>query len=178
MKTLMIGNIEIPVRSSLEIEQTYEPIGRETILRTTSGLGIKQQVSWNKIRTVISGSGWMPTGLAQLDTSIIQTVACVVPRSVSTSFDATLPLGRRFGPGYDPWGQAVMPDHGVVEVPLLADPYSTGAFDLYAINQGVQDALGYHIFYYPLLSCWIQRPIESGNRGDASYRWELVCEEV
>ena len=42
----------------------------------------------------------------------------------------------------------------------------------------VADAIGYQILYFPLLTCWVQRPNESGSRGDASYRWELVAEEV
>ena len=40
MKTLKIGSIEIPARSSLDLEQTYEPLGGETFLRTLSGAGI------------------------------------------------------------------------------------------------------------------------------------------
>ncbi len=59
MKTLKIGSIEIPARSSLDLEQTYEPLGGETILRTLSGAGIKQ-ATWQKTRTVISGGGWIP----------------------------------------------------------------------------------------------------------------------
>ena len=65
MKTLKIGSIEIPARSSLDLEQTYEPLGGETILRTLSGAGIKQ-ATWQKTRTVISGGGWIPPGLAHL----------------------------------------------------------------------------------------------------------------
>jgi len=39
-------------------------------------------------------------------------------------------------------------------------------------------AVGYQAVYYPLLQCWLQRPVESFSRGDASFRCELTGEEV
>lgn len=172
MKTLKIGSLEIPARGALDLSQTYETLGGDAILRVITGAGIKQS-TWSKLRTVISGRGWLPAGLATLDTTTQQAIACVVPRSVTCngSLQATLPAGRRADAGYTPWAAALMPDGGVVGTPVS-----------FAVNLGtvtpVTNAIGYQILYYPLITCWVSRPTESGELGDASYGWELVAEEA
>ena len=47
-----------------------------------------------------------------------------------------------------------------------------------ATLDAVTNAIGYQAAYYPLITCWLQRPTESATRSDASYRWELIAEEV
>ena len=172
MKILKIGSVEIPARSSLDIDQTYEPLGGETILRTLSGAGIKQ-ATWQKTRTVISGGGWIPPGLTHLDYTTQQSVACIVPRALicNGSRMATLPAARRADTGYEPWAWALMPDGSVIasEVTIVSHVATVAA---------VTDAIGYQVLYYPLLTCWCSRPNESGSRGEATYRWELIAEEV
>ncbi len=172
MKTLKIGSIEIPARSSLDLEQTYEPLGGETILRTLSGAGIKQ-ATWQKTRTVISGGGWIPPGLAHLDYTTQQTFACIVPRALiaNGARQATLPAARRGDAGFEPWGWAMMVDGSVIASELTVVSHV-------ATVAAVADAIGYQVLYYPLITCWISRPNESGSRGEATYRWELIAEEV
>lgn len=96
MIALKIGNVEIPTRAGIDLEQTYTPIGGETILRTLNGTGIKQS-TWAKLRTTISGGGWSPTGLSLLDTTVPQSIACIMPRAViaDANRQATLPAARR-----------------------------------------------------------------------------------
>ena len=57
MTTLLkIGSLAVPNRAALDLDQTYETIGGETLLRTVSGAGIKQE-TWRRLRTTISGGG-------------------------------------------------------------------------------------------------------------------------
>lgn len=172
MKLLKIGSIEIPQHATLDLDQTFEPIGGETILRTVSGLGIKQ-ATWRKLRTTISGGGWSPSGLAAIDYTQQQVIACITPLSVNAnaSREATLPVGRRSDSGYLPHGFAFMADGGRVATPVVM-------IGNVATLDAVTGAIGYQASYYPLLTCWASRPTESVSRGDASYRWELVAEEV
>jgi hypothetical protein len=175
LKSLWIGSIEIPLRSVLDLDQTYEPIGGESILRTLSGIGIKQQ-TWSRLRVVTSGGGWIPPGLAALDCSTQQTVACVVPRTIAADVNrqATLPAARRADAGCLPYGLALLDDSRVVEVAAsLAGNVATAA-----AYSGAGVAVGYLLAYYPLLTCWLLRPTESGSRAEATHRWELVAEEV
>lgn len=172
MTILKIGTLEIPTRAALDLEQTYEYIGGETTLRTVNGSGIKQQ-TWKKTRTTISGGGWLPPGIAALDTAAILAVACIVPRAIGAdaSRQATLPAARRSDAGHTPWAVAILPGDGIVATSLtFAGDVGTAGL--------VAGALGYLIHYYPLLSCLVNRPAESGSRAEASYRWEIVAEEV
>ena len=172
MKVLKFGSVEIPARACLDLDQTYEPIGGESILRTLSGTGIKQ-TTWKKLRTTISGGGWIPNGLAAVDFTQQQVIACIVPRSVvcDGSRQAVLPAARRADTGYTPWAFALMDDGSVVSTPVsIATNTATAT--------AVTGAIGYQVLYYPLLTCWANRPRDSGTLGEASYRWEIVAEEV
>jgi len=172
LKILKIGSVEIPARSSLDIDQTYEPLGGETILRTLSGAGIKQ-ATWQRTRTVISGGGWIPPGLTHLDYTTQQSVACIVPRALicNGSRMATLPAARRADTGYEPWAWALMPDGSTIN----ADLTLVGSLATAAVVSGAQ---GYQILYYPQITAWISRPDIAGSRATAGYQWQIVAEQV
>ncbi len=172
MITLQIGAIIIPMRAGLDLEQSYEPIGGYTVQRTLNGTGIPQR-TWRRTRITISGGGWLPAGLETIDTTVSQAVACIVPRAMvaDASRQATLPASRRADSGHTPWAFAILPSGDVVNTPVdLAGNLATA--------DAVAGAVAYHIQYFPLITCWIHPPVESGSRGDASYRWELVAEEA
>lgn len=171
--TLKVGTLEIPLLAALEIEQTYTPLGGETILRTLGGAAIKQE-TWRRTRITTSGSGWLPAGLDTLSTATQVALACIVPRTVPAVFatrQATLPAARRSDAGHLPWGIALLADGSQVATPAtLAGNVAT--------LTAVPNAVSYQAMYLPLITCVILRPTDSGNRSDASYRWELVAEEV
>ena len=173
MMILKIGALEIPTHAALDLEQAYEPLGGEVIFRTVSGAGLKQS-TWQKTRITTSGSGWLPAGLETLDTTAQLTLACVVPRAVPAALatrQATLPAARRADAGHAPWGVAYRADGSlVVTAATLAGNVAT--LDV------VDGAVAYQALYLPQFTVWSSRPTGSGTRGDASYRWELVCEEV
>ena len=174
MIILKIGSIDIPLLAALDIEQNYEPIGGETVVRTIGGTAVKQ-MTWQKLRTTISGSGWIPAGLASLDASAQIVIGCIVPRSVPCVFatrQATLPAARRSASGHIPWGQAIMADGSIITTTAsMAGNVATVAT--------VTGAVAYQALYLPSLTCWLmRRPSDSGNRSDASYRWEITAEEA
>lgn len=173
MITLKFGALEIPLLAALEIEQSYDEIGGETVFRTTQGVGIKQ-TTWAKHQVTTSGGGWIPPGLDALDRSAPMQLACVTPCSVAADFStrqATLPATRRSDAGHVPWGLAFLPDGGTVKT-------AAALVGNVATLAAVSGAVAYVAMYLPQYSVWAGRPTVSGSRSDASYRWDIVCEEV
>lgn len=168
--SLQIGTITLTAIEGLDIEQSYEPIGGETILRAVSGAGLKQQ-TWTKLRVTTSGQGWLPPALAALDVSASLTLRCIVPRSVPASgLTATLPAARRSDSGFVPYGIATLASGQAVKTAAsLAGDVAT--------LTAVSGAVGYRVAYFPEMTVWALRPTHSGNQGDATHRWELICEE-
>ncbi len=169
MKVLKVGTFELPVYASFDLTQRYEPIGGETILRAVSGRGIKQ-TTWNRTRVVTSGSGWVPSGLQSLDFTAQHALACIAPETVPAVFatrQATLPTSRRADADHLPYGLAQTAEGNTVYSP------ATLAGNVATVT-AVSGAVAYQVGYYPLLTCWINRPTRNGP--DSS--WELVAEEV
>lgn len=172
MIPLKIGDLEIPSRASMDLDMHYEQIGGETILRTLSGAGIKQ-MTWKKLRISIQGSGWSAPGLQGIDTTLQHDIACIIPRAVTAdaSRQATLPEARRSDTNAEPWAVAILQNGGAVNTGMtLVGNLATA--------DAVPGAVLYQVLYFPLVTCWVNRPTESGVRGDATYSWELICEEV
>jgi len=171
--SLLIGTVSIPLLASFDIDQQYQPIGGEAILRAVSGRGIKQ-MTYQRLRIQTSGAGWQPAGLAELDFTAQHVLGCVIPRGVPAVFatrQATLPAARRSDSGFTPFGTALLAGNAAVSTPVsLAGNVATCT--------AVAGAVAYRVNYYPAPTVWLMRPNESGNQSDASYRWELTAEEV
>jgi hypothetical protein len=170
---LQIGSFVLPVAAGLELQQNYEQIGGQGILRAVSGRGIKQR-TFSKLRVRTSGSGWMPSGLEEIDEDAQHVMKCIAPRRMRANFttrQATLPAGRRSDSGFTPFAFAELSGGRLVDCAVsLAGDVATAA--------AVSGAVAYHIHYYPQLTVFILSPTTSGNAGDASYSWELIAEEV
>lgn len=168
-----IGNVKIHDIAAFNIEQQYQEIGGEEIFRAASGRGIKQ-FAWQRTRVVTSGSGWIATGLGGLDYTQQQVLKCIVPRNIDADIvtrQATLPAARRNDGRYVPYGIAIMSDGQAVTT-------SATMVGNVATLAAVAGAVAYQTCYFPQLTVWALRPSASGNRGDATHRWDLVCEEV
>lgn len=169
MKILKIGTFELPVYAGLDLAQRYEPIGGENIERAVSGRGIFQQ-TWRKTRVITSGDGWVPPGLESIDNSVQLAVACIKPRTVPAVFatrQATLPTTRRADAGHLPYGLAQLASgQSVLAAATLAGNVAT--------VEAIAGAVAYQVGYYPLLTCWVKRPSESGP----GHSWEFEAEEV
>lgn len=169
--SLHIGSVSIEALESLDLDQTYEILGGEAIQRTVGGSGLKQ-MTWARLRVQTSGQGWLPPGLADLDTSQQMTLRCIVPRAIPcTGLVATLPAARRSDAGYLPYGIATLAsDQAVKTSAVLVGNVATLA--------AVAGAVSYRALYYPELTVWAMRPSHSGSRSEAVHRWELICEEI
>ena len=171
-KTLKIGTLEIPVRAAIDADQTYTAIGGETVLRTLSGAGIRQE-TWKRTRTTINGNGWLPSALSAIDTTVSMDVACIAPqaRVADVNRQATLPAARRSDAGHTPWAVALLPDGGLANTTL-------GIVGNVATAGAVAGATGYLINYFPLLHCWINRPTQAFSVSAGTHTWEIIAEEV
>lgn len=171
--SLQLGNFKVPVIAGFDVDQQYEPMGGESIIRAVNGRGIKQ-MTYHRLRVITTGSGWLPSGLESLDFTAQHVLRCVVPRGIPAVFatrQATLPAARRSDTGFLPFGAAIMPDGSAVKAAVTLVGHV-------ATVDSVSNAIEYRVSYYPELTVWAMRPKSSGSLTDASYRWELTCEEV
>ena len=123
-------------------------------------------------RLYTSGAGWLPPGLATLATNAQHLLRCVVPRGIPCAgLEATLPAAHRSDAGYTPYGLAYLAGGQAVRTPAAL-------FGNVATVTPVAGALAYGAIYYPELTVWALRPTVSGQRAEATHRWELICEEV
>lgn len=168
-----VGSFILPLAAGIDLQQTYEQLGGQGILRAVSGRGIKQR-TFSKLRVKTSGNGWMPSGLEDIDQDAQHVMKCVSPRRRLANFttrQATLPAGRRSDAGFAPFAVAELAGGRLVDCAVtIAGDVATAA--------AVSGAVAYHINYYPQLTVWTLSPTTSGNVGDASYGWELIAEEV
>lgn len=169
---LEIGGLVVRLDSGFDLDQQYEYLGGESVMRAMSGRGIKQQ-TWSKLRVTTSGSGWAPAALDSLDYSAQMTLKCIVPIGVfanPATRQATLPAARRSDASHEPFAWAYT-SSGRVPTPvvLVGDTATCDA---------VAGAQAYQVMYYPSLVVYAMRPRHSGSLGEASYAWELICEEV
>lgn len=169
MKIFRVGGFELPVYSSFDIAQRYEPLGGETILRACSGRGILQR-TWQKTRIVTSAQGWLPSGIQSLDFDAQHVVSCIVAETLPANAltrSVTLPATRRSDDGHLPFGLAQMPGGDTFQVPVsVVDDVATAA--------ELPGARLYQIGYYPQFTCWLLIPQRSGPEP----KWELIAEEV
>ena len=170
MKILKIGSsFVLPICAGFDIDQRYEPIGGESILRACSGRGIKQ-MTYRKTRIITSGNGWVPDGIQSLDFTAQHALACVVAETIPASYStrqATLPTTRRTDTDHTPFGLAQLADGQTI---MSTVTITNNVAEVAAVS----GATAYQVGYYPLLTCWINRPTKSGP----AYAWEFVAEEV
>ena len=75
-----LGGISVPIEANIEFDQDYEPLTAETWppIRMMDGTGVKQ-VAWSgKLKTKLTGSGWMQSGLDGLDYSAPMLLKCAI----------------------------------------------------------------------------------------------------
>lgn len=168
-----IGSLVIRPVAGFDLQQEYQAIDPENLLRTVSGRAIKQ-MTYSKLRVTTSGSGWVPAGLQTLDRSQQFVVKCIKPRFIEANFatrQATLPAARRSDAGHTPWGYAFKADGSAVSSSVsMAGNVATVA--------AVSGAVAYGVGYLPQITAYVMAPAESGDMGSATYRWEIVAEEV
>lgn len=165
-----LAGINHAIKAGLEFNQTYEMLGGSVTHRMQSGKAIKQ-THYNKLRTVLSGRGWIPVGLDGIDYSTPQLLKCALPRVISnTQAQFTIPNARRSDPGFTPKAFALISGYLVdAELNMNAD---------IAMITPVAGAIGYQVHYYPELMVFAEPQQVQGNLSGAEFSWTLTCEEV
>ena len=111
MKALIIGGVSIPDLAALELQQTYEPIGGELMLRTIGGSAIEAnhlaKVAYDDHRRRMASVWPVVARLLCADESngVASCRAAVVCSGLPARFRR-----RRSDTGYVPWGVALMAD--------------------------------------------------------------------
>ena len=174
MITLEVGSIVIPTEAALEFEQDYEEITAQTIERTAAGGGILRRLYGGKLRSLVTGKGWVPAAFINLDTGAAHVIKCAAPLEVSSAnTTVTLPAGRRSDAGHEPIGFGLVGDR------LVATTIS----NLAAILAGTSDdaslvavpgAIGYRVVYHPQITALIlSHRCKGASSGNYDFRLEV-----
>lgn len=140
----VLGGIEVPMRASLNMRQTYQELGGRAVVRKADGSAVVMQ-RWTKLRTTLSGDGPLPPGLSSLDLSQPLTLKCAAERAITSASNViTVPAARRSDPGYEPYGMAIIND---LPVPT-AISWSVNVATLTT----VAGASAYQVRYFPELT--------------------------
>ncbi len=172
MSTITLGGIEIPLVAGNEVRQSYEVIGGVARRRMLNGAAL-QQTHWTKLRTVISGTGWLPEGLVSLAYSGTLTLRCAAPRSIrSASNVITLPTARRTDTGYAPTGFAI-PAGGA-----SAAATSCSVVSHVATLGVISGTAWYEVRYWPELTVYATPPSVQFDRNRGEWAWTIEAEEA
>lgn len=165
-----IGNSVIELPQSINFEQSFEEFGGVTTHRMMSGAAIRQ-TNWSKLRTTMTGDGFLPPGIHGVDWKSSQTLKCGATRSLSsTSNVITLPAARRTDTGYTP--TAVYLKDG------LWKSTAVSVVDNVATCTTASGAVAYMVEYYPQITVFIDPPNITWDRMAGKYRWSITAEEV
>lgn len=159
---IMLGGVPIVLHAGAP-EESVGPIGGSTVLRMSDGAGVKMQ-HWQKSAGSISGSGWMPPGLAGLDYSPpLELRSTKVINHVGAGPEFALQHTPR--PDMAPWAQALIGDRWV-RVPCS---YADGVVTI----PPVPGATLYQACYMPVFSVFAEAPAETqGTEHGWSLNWE------
>lgn len=167
---LIVNGIEVPLGAAESINQKYEPLASEGILRTMDGTAIKQ-VAWSgKTRIETTGTGRLPLPLQDIDYGLSFVMQCASPiEKQSASNIIVLPTNRRAD--VSPVGYAIV-NGREVRTPLSL----TGDTATLTVVTG---ANGYVVAYWPTFTVFGTRPTETDNaRAKSGRSWSFVCEQV
>lgn len=161
----------MPTETLLGFDQEYEDLSGLRFARTADGTGILRSAWTGKVRTVINGRGWVPSGFENVSAGSSYTLKCAVPRQASDAdVTVTLPAARRTDTGHTPVGYAIVGD-------ALVETAITGITSNVATLTSVAGATGYRVHYWPQITCVILRNTCKGE-ADANYTWTIEAEEI
>lgn len=168
-----LGGVSIPYEAHLGIKQTYGTVQASTWppIRMSDG-SARVQSSWgNKLKTTITGDGWMPAAWSGLDFNQPMLLKCAGGRAIGSPVNAiSIPSARRTESFYQPHGYAIV-DGKKVESPVSM------AGDTATITT-VAAATAYGVIYYPEIMVYA-KPVDSdADLGAATYGWVIEAEEI
>ena len=138
--TLIIAGRELSVISWLDFEQRWELVeGGRSATRMASG-ALHRQSLWERWRTTLSGSGWVPAPLLGIDYEVPFTLASAVP--VALNVGDALPAGWSSRPS--PWDERVVTDAAGNSVRLVY-PVLTVVADPPRLSHGSRNTPGWEL---------------------------------
>lgn len=165
-----LGGVRVPWVAGLGMTQSFRVIGGFSTRRLMSGRALKQS-HWEKLEVVIAATGLSPAGLQGLDFSQPLLLKCGEPRAIrSQSTSIALPVGRRSGPGYEPFARAYFADRREVFAAVTVASHV-------ATITPVAGAIGYAVWYYPQLTVIATAPEENTDHQSGTVSWTLTAEE-
>ena len=172
VKSFELGGIVGPLRAALAYDQQIEPIGASSVRRFVDGSAVKQTVWGGKLRISLSGDGWAPLGLHDLDYTAPLTLKCGTPEAIRAQVPAiTLPATRRSDTGYAPFGRAHLANGSEVETPVAL-------VGNVATCTAVAGAIGYAVWYWPQITGFAEPPTRTSSAARAEFSWQIVVEEA
>lgn len=169
-QTLIIDGVTVPVEAITEFDQDYEQLEASTFRRVANGDGVLR-VSWvGKLRTIISGRGWAPSALINLEPGVSHNLQCAMPLSVDgNSASITIPANRRSDSGHVPLGFAL------VDGAFVSTPITDITANVCTLTT-VAGATAYRVDYWPQLTVWVSRNTAKGS-SSAEHSWTIEAEE-
>ena len=169
MSDFIINGITVEFAGSQNFSQNYTELNGKHRRRKMDG-SLLTQSHWSKIGTTLSGVGWMPSGLDDIDYTANMTLSCVAPRSIaSTSRVITIPAARRTDGNYVAYGMAIKDN--IVSFPGQA--IVTNEMTIVEVTGADQ----YMAVWFPEIT--VQADYESSfDQESAVWSWSLTCEET
>lgn len=164
---LVIGGVPVALHAGAPVEQ-HSALGGPEIVRLTSGVGVPM-THWSRRAISISGSGFMPPGLAGLDFARPFEL-------LSTKPECIVGPGRQFlmtsavRDDFSPWGQALVGRN------WLDSPVTVAGLNVEVA--AVVGATLYRVGWYPKFIVSGRAPQEEGDAGANNHSWRFDCEEV
>lgn len=169
MRTLVIGGIEVPLRASYDLTQTYDPVPARSRNRMMNG-SLKQQTSFKGLlETTISGTGDLPAGLNELDFDAQVTIKCIAERThTSVSNVISVPSNRRSDYGVE--GRALV--GGVWQSTAVSMSVDTATLTV------VPGATHYQAVWWPELVCYVDEPSETRDARKSRHAWSIKAYQI
>jgi hypothetical protein len=170
-RTFILGGLSLTFESHLDLSQDFEEEQASRITRHCDGSARKQTAWRGKVKTKITGRGWIPPGFGMLDFSAPLEMSCIALRAVTSSGNViTIPAARRNDQGFEPFAYATV-DGGKVDasLSLTGNVATVGA---------VSGAAFYTVCYYPKIQVYAGEPTQRHDAIGDLYFWEFEAREV
>jgi hypothetical protein len=172
MKTFILGGLSLPFEAHLELSQDYEEEIDKRLIRHADGVA-RQQINWRgKIKTRLTGAGWIPPGFDLLDYESSLEMSCIAAKSVvSQDRVITIPSARRSDSGFEPYAIANVAGGRI-------DAVIASTVGNVITIEPVANAQFYAVFYYPKINVFAALPTQRHDAIADKYTWELNAREV